>query len=589
MKIQWILFAWFITGTFFLAGCIKNSADEIFNPVITPELPDLTTRVISKVNGFVTDENGNSMAGATVDAGGTTVITDQFGYFRTGAVSFPKSAGLIKINKPGYFTGFKTFIPTEGGKLFFRMQLVPKTVTGNLEAATGGTVNTTGGGKLSLPANAVVNAATGIAYSGLVDVSMHWFDPSSQAITGLTMPGDLRGISKDGYLKGLTTFGMLTVELYGNGGVPLQVAPGKQASLSFPIPSSLLASAPPAIPLWYLDESNGLWKEDGTAVKNGSNYEGLVTHFTPWNVDVPTQSVQFTAQLVNGSLLPLSNVPVSVEMTSQLNATNIYYTDSAGFISGMVPVNSSFSMKILTPCNGTQVIKTFSSSNNTNPVSLGTLIFTLTNGEAIFTGSVVKCNGLPVTDGFLLIAGGGYNQVVNIQNGNVSHTSAICPGTNASVIAFDNESGTQGNPQGITLVSGANNLGTVSACNTPVTESITYSIDGIPKTLVLPQHLFNGNFDFAGSSTLINAIDLLNGSITVFSIGFTGPATAGSYTLGNSLVLDAGYTFQGTAMINISYYGLIGEFITGSISATILDAGMNSHTFTCSIAVRRDL
>lgn len=41
------------------------------------------------------------------------------------------------------------------------------------------------------------------------------------------MPGDLRGIDTDGYMKGLTTYGMAAVELTGAGGESLQIADGK--------------------------------------------------------------------------------------------------------------------------------------------------------------------------------------------------------------------------------------------------------------------------------------------------------------------------------------------------------------------------
>jgi hypothetical protein len=35
--------------------------------------------------------------------------------------------------------------------------------------------------------------------------------------------------------------------------------------------------------LWSFDEAKGLWKEEGQAIKTGSNYVGDVSHFSFWN------------------------------------------------------------------------------------------------------------------------------------------------------------------------------------------------------------------------------------------------------------------------------------------------------------------
>ncbi len=58
---------------------------------------------------------------------------------------------------------------------------------------------------------------------------------------------------------------MLVVELEGAGGEKLQIAPGHKVKLNMNIPQSLLASAPQNIPLWYFDETDGKWKEEGSA------------------------------------------------------------------------------------------------------------------------------------------------------------------------------------------------------------------------------------------------------------------------------------------------------------------------------------
>ena len=144
---------------------------------------------------------------------------------------------------------------------------------------------------ISLPSNSVVNVATDAPYTGTVNVAVHWIDPTAVDLDQI-MPGDLRGIDETGSLKGLKTFGMTAVELTSASGELLQIASGKKATLTMPVPPALLSNAPSSIPLWYFDEINGLWKQDGTATKTGNTYVGDVSHFSFWNCDQPGDYVQ---------------------------------------------------------------------------------------------------------------------------------------------------------------------------------------------------------------------------------------------------------------------------------------------------------
>jgi ABC-type sulfate transport system permease subunit len=101
------------------------------------------------------------------------------------------------------------------------------------------------------------------------------------------MPGNLTGITINNEQKILQTYGMIAVEMEGSSGEALNIAGSKQATISFPIPSAMLANAPATIPLWHFDETIGVWKEEGTATKQGNAYVGVVTHFSFWNCDVP--------------------------------------------------------------------------------------------------------------------------------------------------------------------------------------------------------------------------------------------------------------------------------------------------------------
>ncbi len=93
------------------------------------------------------------------------------------------------------------------------------------------------------------------------------------------------------------SFGMMAVVLESTSGEKLQIAKDKSAKLTIPIPSSIQSSAPASISLWYVDEQTGLWKEEGTATKNGTSYVGDVKHFSFWNADFSNPAVNVSVTI----------------------------------------------------------------------------------------------------------------------------------------------------------------------------------------------------------------------------------------------------------------------------------------------------
>ena len=588
MKKLWPFITILFASTFFLQACKKNRVDEQYTPIVNPVIPDFTTQINASVNGFITDDNGDAVESANIKAGAITVATDKFGYFKISNAAFAKSAGFVQVTRTGYFTGYRTFIPVAGKETFIRLQLIPKISAGNVDATTGGTVTTTDGATVTLPANAVVVASNNNAYAGSVNVAAHWLNPSEEQKTQLTMPGNLTGVDSAGHLNVLVTYGMLAVELTGSSGELLQMAPGKKASLHFPIPSSLSGSAPSSIPLWYFDESKGVWKQEGRAVKNGSSYEGGVSHFSFWNCDIGMSLVNFTVQVVDTALNPLSNVPVSVSITGQAFSSRVTYTDTNGVVTGMVPGNSNLTVDIITPCNQTITVNTISTA--TEPVDLGTINVNLNQYGVVLEGTVNKCNGSPVTDGYVLVGGFGSNSIIEINNGAFSAAAVICPGDNAAIIAYDRETSQQSDLHNITLVTGTNNTGDLQACTASGTDSISITLsNGGHYIYRLPQYLFGGNFYFSNDSTAINAIDLLNGNLQKVQFSFTGPANTGLHPLsGNMFLSEVGtFLFTDNVFVNITSYGLIGEYITGSFTGPLF--GWPSGT-TCTVKfhIQRD-
>ena len=173
-------------GTFFMtvlsfvvlfSGCQKRFPEQ--NEVVIITNVESFEKIVTTVSGFVTDENNLPVQAATVNGGVKTATTDAYGYFEIKSVELRKSAAFITVNKAGYFKGIKTWIAAEGKAGFFRIRLLPKTNAGSISGTAGGDVILTGGMKISFPANAIVNATTGIAYTGVVSVKAQWINPTA--------------------------------------------------------------------------------------------------------------------------------------------------------------------------------------------------------------------------------------------------------------------------------------------------------------------------------------------------------------------------------------------------------------------------
>jgi len=63
------------------------------------------------------------------------------------------------------------------------------------------------------------------------------------------MVGDLSAIDMEGNPRSLATYGMLQIELLDASGNELNIAPGNTATLQFPVPTELRASAPHYSPM----------------------------------------------------------------------------------------------------------------------------------------------------------------------------------------------------------------------------------------------------------------------------------------------------------------------------------------------------
>ena len=335
----------------------------------------IQTRTVT-LQGNILNENGLAAAGVMIKVGTKTATTNARGYFRIVNASLDKYASLVTAEKPGYFKAYRTFNATSGVNQVI-ISLIKKELAGSVNSTSGGNVTLANGAKISLPANGMMKASGG-SYSGSVNIYAAYIDPTRNDILQ-TIPGSFLASDKDNKRVVLASYGMMAVELESTSGEKLQIASGNTATLTTPIPSSLQASAPSAISLWFVDEQTGIWKEEGTAVKNGTSYVGEVKHFTYWNCDVAGPTVNLTAKFKNTEGLPLIYASINIRPVGIYSSAH-GYTDSLGQISEPVPANTNLILEVMSPCNSVMY------SQNVGPFSSNTNLGTITVNNSPLIG-----------------------------------------------------------------------------------------------------------------------------------------------------------------------------------------------------------
>jgi hypothetical protein len=585
-----------IITTLVFASCQKTlSTDQTpAPPVITTDPPDLTTKVTTAlVSGFVTDGNDVAVKDASVLIGTTTVLTDKYGYFEARNVQMVQNAAVVTVSKTGFFKGIKTFIATANKAAFFRIKLIPKTISGTVNGTSGGAVTLASGLSINFPASAVVNAATNAAYTGTVNVIAYRIDPTNADLPRI-MPGDLRGLNTDGNLQLLTSYGMAAVELTGASGELLQIATGKKATITMTIPTTILSSAPATIPLWYFDETVGLWKQEGTATKTGSSYVGEVSHFSFWNYDVPANYVQFNCTVVNSAGQPIPNVQVKISLISNpLNAA-YGYTDSSGYVGGAVPNNALLLLEVFgnNGCNVASYSQTFTTTNVN--ISLGAVTISTASSLSTLTGTVTNCSNNPVTNGYIIIQNGFiFTRHALSNTGTYSVTRLLC-GTapnNVTLIGEDATAAQQSNPAVYPIVAGANAIPTIQACGVSIQQFVNFTINTTPYNYTAPSDSLVLSGGGTNTDYIIFAGNNVNSNFGTMRFTRTGIAQGSVQNLISftPIQIPANSTINTPIGVNITEYGAIGQYVAGNFSGVITGpAPANTvYNVTCNFRVRR--
>lgn len=284
------------SGTFTLTLTVRDAtgAQASASLMVTVSANPAGTPVPVAVK--VKDLTGALQPGATVSLVGTSTsaMTNASG---VATLQVPRGAAqTLRIAKTGFVSKVSVVtLTTTQTAGHLDVVLPARRPATQVDATTGGLVTGFDEASLDLPAGAVVDS-NGVAVSGLIDVALTPVDVRRNADA---LPGAGVGISPSGTRGPIATYGATEFSLTRNG-VPLNLAPGRTATIELPMNAELhlrtgAVTVGTRIPLWSLDETTGLWVHEGdgeviaSSSATGLSLRATVGHFSWWGVDAFSQ------------------------------------------------------------------------------------------------------------------------------------------------------------------------------------------------------------------------------------------------------------------------------------------------------------
>ncbi len=275
-----------------LSGTVKNHATYRGISGGTITVSQYHGNLSQTVGAAKTNRNGNYSVQMRVNPGRLTVNAN--------AAGFAPQSIIVDVS--------------DGSSRIADLTMIPVQVTQPFRPENNAAIKMEGQTVVSLSANALVTDSGGAA-SGQATAMVTVLDASKDPSV---MPGDLEQWNADtGEAEPIESFGAMNVEFTGANGNRLNLASGKQASISIPLSSGRRPEdSPKTIPLYYWSDATGYWVEEGEAVLERTAdgkwaYTGSVGHFSTWNADVLYESITMKGCVQDQNGKPVRNAEVT--------------------------------------------------------------------------------------------------------------------------------------------------------------------------------------------------------------------------------------------------------------------------------------
>jgi len=313
-SIVYLAFTIIVLGVLSIAFSCSCDEDE------GPTGPDDTDK--GSVIGNVTVIDGSPLSGVLVSIGSIDAVTNADGDYTLNNIPVSDEV-VIKFEKTGYVTTYKVARILDDETSLANAAMSAIGIEQTVNSSSGGTV-ATDGAEVEIPSNGLVDC-DGVPFSGDATVTLTYFDPTGETYFE-AFPGEFSGIRQsDSTEVPFVSYGFIDVEI-SDGTNKLQLASGVTSTIKIPIAAAIESSAPDTIPLWFFDEEDGKWIEEGFAVKTSGCYIGQVSHFTSWNADAlfEDEISYLTGRVVDENGTPLFNAEIKAEGVDYSGRSNAF-------------------------------------------------------------------------------------------------------------------------------------------------------------------------------------------------------------------------------------------------------------------------
>lgn len=562
-----------------IVGCQKDSVEFIPNN-------NQSEFTKSNIFGIVLDENDNAVENATINYRGEVIQSDQYGIYTFNNVDIDSKHNVLNISKNGYHLHSRTFRSKNNNTVQLRSKILPLEFNYDFQSAQGGIISKDNA-SVTFKANSIVYEENGADYQGEVKVAMHYSNSDENDLY-LTLPGDLSTINQQNEIQSQIFYGAVSVVLQSPDGQMLQIKNDHLATLKLTTPSNALESN---LSAGSFDHNLGLWKEEALAIDDNGTLVAELPHFTWWNIYKSIPHIIIDGRVIDQNGTPLSNMYIRVYNDDDY--ISCYGSiDSDGTFGGLVPQGESLRFKIYDiggGCDLNQPVYDSTIGPFSQDTPLADIVIVLDNSTlCTVTGTVVDCDGIAITDGFIKL-GDTYFQVTN---GEFDASIVVCDNEPINFIATNRAS--QLSSTLITVnAPGTNTLATISVCDSQA-DFLTLNCDEINLALNMNEQidLMNSN---SQNQTYLGFSGATTKSDTFYTILFTHflPPTnnfdEGSYTIHNTNVAEMGITIRQvdniqfdrqfkfeSATLNITQGGGVGDVIKGNYTYKGTDIQSNN-------------
>lgn len=452
-------------------GCVNSEILPVDYPLDDPSESIVTSSIFITV----VDINEEPVADAVVQLDNQFFTTDEFGTCFVQDLEMPERA-YFTVEKNGFFKGSRRLYATEGQIQYGEIVLMAKEEIGSFAASSGGQIDIDHAATVEFPSEALM-LEDGTPYHGQVHVTGYAIRGDDPDLS-VKMPGRLEGRNWNGDRGVLTSYGMIALEMHSPNGEKLELKAGQKADFRMDVPEAMRSGAPADIPMWYFDEEAGEWQLDGFAQFDGTGYETQLSHFSIWNCDVWDETMNWSAQFVDESGNPLSNLKFCMTiLSSKTRACG--QTNSEGSIFETLPDNELIKLELFDGCDNKIYNKEIGPYLENTSYGTATVAF----GQGVLstlTGVGLDCIEEPIKNGYAIVTLGNKHFIspINPADG-IFHTSFLnCTNGSPVVIVVDKNTLKRSEPQQYSF-STEIDAGTLRACEDRE-EFLNLSFQGFP-------------------------------------------------------------------------------------------------------------